>query len=139
MAIVGPNSLTILTEGKPLLVVVIHHPLKQIFVQRDASLICFKQQLINLCPPALIECQPDSLRPMAKHQTQKFTDPNELSIQSFPSLRTNEEGTETTFVPGQGLVNQREKPLFVIRHSALQIEVIGVVIAVQTSGTVEVV
>ena len=55
------------------------------------------------------------------------------------SLCTNEEGTETAFTPGQGLVNQGEKPAFVIRHRAFQIKVIGVVIAVQTSGTVEVI
>jgi len=55
------------------------------------------------------------------------------------SLCTNEKGTVTAFIPGQGLVNQREKPVFVIWHSAFQIKVIGVVIAVQTSGTVEVI
>ena len=55
------------------------------------------------------------------------------------SLRPNEHGTETAFIPGQSLINFREKLLFVIRHLACQIKVIGVVIAVQTTSAVEVI
>lgn len=80
MPLVGPNSLTIWTDGEPLLVVLADNTFQQWAGQLLASTIRGGQQHVDRDPALVIQGDVDRLRLVSQHQAQEFAGGDQFAV-----------------------------------------------------------